>query len=472
MTLSLFQAAAEAPRRTALVTDGEAMTFATLALEVRGAVAWLERQGVVGRRDPSRLPPSGRTSPVGLLAERSARGLALLYALIETGVPVAAVDPRWPEPERRRWLAEVGADLLIDPAAADLSGGAGFRTPGRADALPDDERPLAIVRTSGSMGQPKGVVLSRRAFAASAAASADNLGWRGDDRWLLTLPLSHVGGLSIVTRCLAGRRAVVLRTLPRFDPASVARILEQDRVTLLSLVPTMLQRLLDLGTPPPAFLRAVLLGGAGSPPRLLERAAEGGWPVLTTYGLTEACSQVATQRAAERGERGAFPVPGMEVRVRGGAIEIRGTSLMSSYLPPGSSPPFDADGWFATGDLGRLDAAGRLHVLGRRDEVITSGGENVHPREVEEALEEHPAIAAACVFGVEDAEWGQAVAAALVSAAPPEGAELRRHLGRRLAGYQRPRRIAYLAELPRTASGKVDRRRAAAAAGPRLRRFL
>ncbi len=466
MRLSILRAAAEEPDRTALIAGGRASTFAELAAEVRGAIGWLQRRGV-----------DASTPRAALVGASTRETLVLVYALAEYGVPMVLVHPRSTAADRRRFLAETGTGIVLDPADLELApGGDGG---GFVPLALDGETPLAVVQTSGTGGRPKGVVLSRRAFAAAAAASAENLGWRDDDRWLLSLPVAHVGGLSIVTRCLAARRTVVAEPLPRFDPAAAARLVERRRITLLSLVPTMLRRLLDLeGWRPPERLRAILVGGAAVPPALLDRAADRGWPVLVTYGLTEACSQVATQRygTVPRGGRGAEPVAGMEVRIRGGVIELRGPSLLSGYLPPPAEPFLTADGWFRTGDLGELErsgasAAGRLHVLGRADEVIVTGGENVHPLEVEQALEEHPAILAACVFGVDDPEWGQVVAAALVAARRLGDRELRSFLAARLAPHQRPRRVARLDELPRTALGKPDRARAARLAGPRLRRL-
>ncbi|MEM7357194.1 MAG: AMP-binding protein [Acidobacteriota bacterium] len=460
MKLSLLAAAREHPRRTALVSAGREMTFAELVDPVRSAMAWLQPQGGAG--------PS--PEPIGMLGETSFETLVWIYAAIELGIPLALVHPRTSASAGRAWLAEIGVARWLDPADVDRNAATGTLAETPPDL--DSERALAIVRTSGSSGRPKGVVLSRRAFVAAARASALNLGWRDDDRWLLSLPVAHVGGLSVLTRCLMARRAVVIRPQARFEAATVARIVAEDRVTLLSLVPTMLGRLLDLeGFELPRYLRAILLGGAGSPPDLLARAADRRWPVLTTYGLTEACSQVATQRygTVNRGGRGCEPVEGVEVRIRDGVVEIRGPSLMSGYVPEPATAPFDAEGWLATGDLGRLDDAGRLHILGRRDDVIVTGGENVHPREVEEALAAHPAIAAACVFGLQDDEWGQVVAAAVAAASPPTDEALTRYLKGCLAPHQRPRRIAYLEALPEITLGKIDRRQAALGAAPRLR---
>jgi O-succinylbenzoic acid--CoA ligase len=350
-----------------------------------------------------------------------------------------------------------------------------------------------VVFTSGTSGRPRAAILSRRALVAAARASEANLGWRDDDRWLLCMPLAHVGGLSIVLRCLLARRALVLAPEGRFAPREMAEQVARDRVTLVSLVPTMLWRLLEMEPPwrPPDHLRAVLLGGAPADRRLLARAADRGVPVLTTYGLTEACSQVTTQPlgTSNRGELGSGrPVRGVELRLvgedgdsdapsgRSGTVEVRGATLFSGYLGSDSAPssrswdPFTADGWLRTGDVGRLDEDGFLHVLGRRDEMITSGGEKVHPQAVEEALESHPGVARACVFAVDDEEWGQVVAATLVAtdAGPPTGAELRDFVFRRLPPHERPRLFCWVDSLALTASGKLDRRAVHSAHAARL----
>jgi len=254
--------------------------------------------------------------------------------------------------------------------------------------------------------------------------------------------------LSLIVRALLARRAVVLGEL-----ADAAR----DGVTLLSLVPAQVARLLDDGWAPPAQVRAILVGGAAASPALLARAADRGWPVLTTYGLTEACSQVATQApgTVNRGQLGSGR-PLVPLRIVDGEIQLRGATLLDRFVD--APAPFDAERWLPTGDRGFLDDAGNLHVLGRRDDVIITGGENVDPLEVEQALEAHPAIAAACVVGAPEETWGQLVVAILVArGAPPSDVEVAAHLETRLARWKRPRRVVWVAELPRTGSGKVDR---------------
>ncbi len=345
----------------------------------------------------------------------------------------------------------------------------------------DPERWLAVLFTSGTTGSPKGIALSRRAFVASARASEANLGFRDDDRWLLGLPIAHVGGLSILTRCLLARKTVVVPDAVaegrRLDATSLIASIEATRTTLVSLVPTQLEWLLaEPGWSPPPFLRAVLLGGAAARPSLLERAAERGLPVLTTYGLTEACSQVTTQPAGtvNRGERGAgAPMFGTEVRIVEGAIQVRGPTLLSALVPAGVGSVLDDDGWFHTDDLGRLDEVGHLHVLGRRSDLIVTGGENVYPAEVEAILERCPGVDAACIFGVPDDTWGELVAVALVpgeSGAPADG-DLLRFVREHLAQHRRPRLVALINAFETTPAGKLDRRATARRAALTLRKL-
>lgn len=448
MALSVFAAAAEAPDRLALITDDDALTFAELADHVRALIPDLRTRGLEGDR------------PVPLVAANDLPTAVTIHAHMAMGTPMLLLHPRLTARERQALIQAAEVAAPNQPPSQD------------------DVRTLAIVHTSGSSGTPKGVVLSRRAFAASAAASAANLGWEEADRWLLPLPLAHVGGLSILTRCLLARRPAVLAPSP--EPRALMEAVRRHRVTLMSLVPTVLTRLLDLDppAPPPDHLRAVLLGGAAASPALLRRAADAGWPVLTTYGLTEACSQVTTQRLGtiNRGEAGSGPpLPGIELRIGDDdAIHVRGPTLFSGYVPAGDDPFLD-DGWFPTGDHGRLDAHDNLHVLGRRGDRIVTGGENVDPVEVEQALERLPGVREACVFGVADEEWGEVVCAALVveeERAGPEGAALEsavRTLRDRLAPFKLPRRLAVVESLPKNPTGKLDRPEAARLAATRLR---
>jgi O-succinylbenzoic acid--CoA ligase len=318
---------------------------------------------------------------------------------------------------------------------------------------------MVIVPTSGTTDKPKLVALDHHAVVASAFASEANLGWESEDRWLLNLPLAHVGGLSILTRCLLAGKAVVLPGDARFDAGGALDVVAASKVTLLSMVPTMLHRVLAMGPMPKecARVRAVLLGGAPAAATLLARAHDAGWPVLPTYGLTEACSQVATQPYGTRawGESGVgCPLPGIEVRIDQGDVQVRGATIMKGYL--GEPSPFLPGGWFSTGDLGHFDGQGTLHVRGRRADTINTGGENVAPAEVESQLASCPGVDAVCVFGIDDDAWGQVVAAAFVGSATEDS--FARYASGNVAGFKRPRWIAKLETFPVTGSGKVDRR--------------
>lgn len=440
MTLSVLDAARESAHQPALVLDNQVVTYGELATLVR-------------RRVPELLIDD-RQTPLPLVCEPALPTLVTLFACFEARRPVALLHPRWPAAQRER-IAESCARFRLSHAA-------------------DDEAALVVAFTSGSTGEPKGVELSRRAILASAAASADRLGWRPDDRWLLALSFAHVGGLSVLTRCLLARRPVVLGGGARFSAAAVARLMANDRVTLASLVPTQLAQLLADSTlaRPPASLRALLLGGAAASRHLLERAGDLGWPVLTTYGLTEACSQVATERpglAHRRAQRGADPLAGVEVRCRAGRIEVRSPVLFTAYhTSNGAHPALDPDGWFQTQDLGRIDGAGRLHVFGRADDLITTGGEKVAPVEVEQEIEGCVGVREACVFGVADPIWGQRLAAALTVAPDFRLEVLVSWIRDRLAPFQRPRLVALLEALPVTEGGKLDRRAVAALSEPLL----
>jgi O-succinylbenzoic acid--CoA ligase len=442
--LSISVAAGEAPDRECVVEGGNTHTFADVAERVASAVERLRELGV----------QSG--TRVALTPRADLDSVVWLFALFELGAPALLLHPRLTVRERTSLAARVSVRRTLDERPPT-----GLAKTADSEDI-SSEQTLAIVYTSGTSGAPRGAVLSRRAFVASARAHAANLGWRDDDRWLLTMPPAHVGGLSILTRSLIARRCVVLAPGP-FDASDLVATMGRDRVTLLSVVPTMLHRLLDTDPKwqPHPELRAVLVGGAAFHDSLRERAADRGIPVLGTYGCTEACSQVATQSLAQVGTRGSgSPLEGIELRIEDGEIQVRGDVVMDGYVgEPHSSDAFSDDGWLRTGDLGEIGSDGQLHVRGRRDDTIITGGENVDPVEVEAWLESQPGIVSACVFGVPDDEYGEAVAAALVVHSDVyDESTIQSRMKRELAGHKQPRGVALLDELPLNASGKVDRR--------------
>jgi O-succinylbenzoic acid--CoA ligase len=394
----------------AVVGDGWAQTYAELDASVSRVAAGL----AAGERV--------------LAAARPEREFVeLVHACARAGAILVPLDPR-----------QTGAEAEAVRAAADA-----------ADARPGD----TVLFTSGTTGGPKPVVLSAANHAASAIASAWNLGVAPDDRWLCVLPLHHVGGLAILHRSAMYGTTAVLHA--RFDATAVIAAAEAGEITIASLVPTMLRRMRVAGMSGAGGLRAILVGGGPVPRDLLEWATAAGLPVLQTYGMTETSSQVATLRAdeavAHHGSAGR-PLPGVELAIGdGGEVLVRGPIVARGAVA--------ADGWLHTGDCGHIDEDGFLHLEGRIDDVIVTGGENVAAVEVEDALLSHPAVADAAVAGRPDREWGEAVTAWVVLATHVADGELAAHCRGRLAAYKVPKRFVRTDELPRNAAGKLVRTR-------------
>jgi O-succinylbenzoic acid--CoA ligase len=362
-----------------------------------------------------------------------------LHACLRAGAVAMPVDLRTPDRAGRA----ADADALIErPLACDggVLGGAQHELD--ATAL--------LVRTSGTSGEPKEVPLTYGNLLWSAIGSAVALGLDPQERWLCTLPLVHVGGLSIVLRsAIYGTTAVVHE---RFDREAALTALMEREITLVSVVATTLARLLDGGLAHPPALRCALAGGGPLPAALIERARAAGVVVSQTYGLTEACSQVATQSPGDQAIAAGPPLFCTRVTLApDGEILVGGPTVS----------PAVAGGVLATGDLGELCADGSLRVIGRRRDTIISGGENVAPSEVEAVLEEHPAVVEAAVYGVADEQWGEAVHAAVVVRQAVSAAELRAHCALMLAAFKVPKAIAFTDALPRTPSGKLQRGRLA-----------
>ena len=480
----LLWRAAQTPNAPALEWGVGAWNFAELADRARRGAGYLEEQAP---RD---------ASPIGLLLEGGAEFAAWFHAVGLAGRTALPLNLRLTAGELAQQLADARVGLLLGEAhdgrleeiaaraqglrveaarpLASLAAPTG-RLPGVAAGGGD--LPLAVLFTSGTSGRAKGACLSWSNFHASALAAEDRLGSVVRERWLACLPLFHVGGLSILVRSVLFGGPVRLQT--RFDVATLSDALDGGDIAGVSLVPTMLTRLLKhrAGRPAPTGLRALLLGGAAASPELLARALAAGYPVCPTYGLTEATSQVATAappRAVASSPSPLLPLRGTELRIVSeggdaatgvpGEILVRGPTVMQGYLhDPQATARVLRDGWLYTGDVGYLDAAGALHVLDRRDDLIISGGENVYPAEVEAVLLEHPLVEDAGVTGLADADLGARVVAwiVVVAGATLDVESLRRHCRERLAGYKQPREFRCVAELPRNAAGKLQRRRLA-----------
>lgn len=458
--LSVFAAANAVPDTPAWIFADRSWTFRELGERVTAAAAWLRAQGV---RPGDRVAFRARPTPAAMLA---------LFAVPAASGTVAPLHPRFTDAENAAALASIEPCRFLDDDDLAAMLRASARRAARGVPPRASGHPWAVLLTSGTTGKPKGVVLPARAFVASARASAQVMPFGRRERWLLALTPAHVAGLSILTRSTLARKTVVVQD--GFDPVRTLETIRKHGVSRLSVVPAMLDGLLaEDGPNRLRRLTAIVVGGAATPRRLLEACASRGVHARTTYGMTEACSQITLQREdATRyvGEDAGVALPGVEIAVRPdghgepgeGRIRVRGPMTCAGYVGE-KKGPLDGEGWLDTGDRGRLLEDGRLLVLGRGAEMIVTGGENVAPAEVERALEACEGVRQALVFGVPDARFGQIVAAALVTE-KRHGLDPRRIsqlLTERLASFKRPRRVAIVRALPRTPLGKPDRAGAA-----------
>jgi len=482
----LAQRARLSPRKAGLIDrNGRAYTWEELDRSASAFAALLSRHGIeCGDR-------------VAVFAGNGYPYALAVMGIARLGATLVPINVRLADAEIAFQLRTVGAaalladverydraaglfqsPLMLDELAARASEGrVGEPGPGRRPSLPgfgtDLDRPQGILFTSGTTGSPKGAVLTFGNHWWSAVGSALNLGLREDDRWLLCLPLFHVGGLSIVMRSVVyGIPAVVHE---RFDPEEANRAIDQEGVTIVSVVSQMLERMLDArrDAPFPRTLRCLLAGGGPVPKPLLERCVRINAPVVQTYGMTETASQAATLAPADAlaklGSAGKplfcteleIDAPAGEV----GEIRVRGPNVSPGYV---TARGFERreEAWHLTGDLGYFDDEGYLYVVSRRTDLIISGGENVYPAEVEAVLESHPDVLEAGVVGRDDERWGQAPVAFVVIKPGRrfDAAELAAYCRARLAKFKVPVAFHELPALPRNASGKLLRRALADAA--------
>ena len=475
--------AAATPDRTALIDADRDETLTYRAYDA-----------AVGRRAAALAALAGSDEPdrIAFLLDTRPAVAELFFAAMRLGSSVVPLNVRLTPAEVTEQIERTDPDALVceretestatevfdgPTASVDAPKRDGVRALADIDTAPVEPATLTpsteqlVMFTSGTTGRPKGVRLTVGNLVASATASAFRLGVSPGDRWLCCLPTYHMGGLAPVVRsALYGSTVVVQR---EFDAAATARVLDEYGITGVSLVPTMLSRLLDAGWGPSEQLRFVLLGGAPASDDLLARARERDVPACPTYGMTETASQIATatpeQAATHRGTVGQ-PLVNTSVTVvdedgdpvgpgETGEIVVSGPTVTPGYLDPEvTEEAFGPDG-LHTGDVGSRDEDGRLWIHNRVDDRIVTGGENVDPGEVVAVLRDHPDIRAAAVVGLDDPEWGERVAALVVPAdgGSPTADEIEVHCRERLAGFKLPRTVAFADELPRTASGTVDR---------------
>ncbi|MDX1993955.1 MAG: o-succinylbenzoate--CoA ligase [bacterium] len=464
------------PNGLALITGGQQYTYAHLHQKAEQVARWLHHHGLKAGDFAAVLMPN------------NAEYVFVIHALARLGAVIIPLNTRLTTEELRWQMQHTHCRFLIYNAQTQARAAAlsDLSTTVSIESLPavptsdlttqthiQSDQLQSIVFTSGTSGHPKAAMLTWGNHFWSATASAFRLGVLPGDRWLCVLPLYHVGGLAIILRSALYGTAVVLHN--GFDLDEIARSLHDNQITLISLVPTMLYRMLEAGIDFPPSLRLVLLGGAAAGADLIERCQRLGIPIAPTYGLSEACSQVATlspQDAARKPGSVGRPLSFTSVRVVDesgvdvptggyGEVVVRGPTVFSRYFDnPDANARTLRDGDLYTGDIGYLDEDGDLWLVQRRSDLIVSGGENVYPAEIERVLKAYPGVADAAVVGLPNAEWGQIVAAAVVlkegQTLTPD--DLIAYSRQHLAGYKQPRRIEFVEALPQTASGKVQRR--------------
>jgi len=475
------------PDRTAVRLDDQALRYRDLNELSARAAAWLLRRGITaGDR-------------VGLMAPNTPEFLTLYYGILRAGAVVVPMNPQFKSREVDYYLsdsaaslalawhgvadeaakgaASAGTDLVvIEPSdlAATLAGVPA--EPAIADRAPGDT--AVILYTSGTTGQPKGAELTHANLLTNVEVTRTTLLTLGPrDVVLGALPLFHSFGQTVGMGCAVACGAC-LTLLPRFDPVRALEIVKRDGVSVLMGVPTMYAAILHSGggsAADAASLRLCVSGGAAMPAELMRAFEERfGCMILEGYGLSET-SPVASFNHPDRERKPGTigqAIAGVEMRVQNdegdplppgdiGEIAIRGDNVMKGYWRrPQETAEAMAGGWFRTGDLGRMDPQGYFSIVDRKKDMIIRGGLNVYPREVEEVLYEHPAVAEAAVIGVPDPMLGEEVAAVVVlkpgaSAAP---GELRQHVKGQLAAYKYPRQVWIVDELPHGGSGKVLKR--------------
>jgi O-succinylbenzoic acid--CoA ligase len=478
MTDVLAQRVRASPEATALIeTGGREWTYRNLDECVERTAGRLAALGLEGAR-------------LGCLLETRPATVALVHAAARLGCVLVPLNTRLTPAELDEHIERADLAALVCGAetaatAVELSAEipvASVDDAERADVLTLDnvtpaaftpaerspDEPTLMLATSGTTGEPKLVVLTARNLRSSAIASAFRLGITSDDRWFDPLAVYHMGGVAPIVRSALYGTAVVVTG--DFDAETTLGALDRYDCTGVSLVPTMLRRLLDAGSLPDS-LRFVLLGGAPASEDLIERCGERNIPVHPTYGMTETASQIATARPDEAlAHAGTVGRPlfgtdlsildggGNDVEVgETGELVVSGPMVCAGYYgdSEATARAFSEHG-FHTGDVGYRDEGGRLWVTGRRDEMISTGGELVAPAEVASALRSHPAIDEASVVGLPDPEWGERVGALVVGDVADTEA-VRTHCREYLAGFKIPRTIAFADELPRTASGTVER---------------
>ena len=485
MIWPLRRAVQVAPDRRAVAFEGESFTYAQMWERCRRLVGGLRALGVE------------RGDRVAVVAQNSHRYLELYQAVPSAGLVLVPLNHRHSDRELGYALEDSGAralftarDIGSPPACVehvvDATEGheALLAGPDPADGFPDDvgEDDLAgLFYTGGTTGASKGVMLRHRSLVSNALHLQAALPFEPDTCFLLVAPMFHLAGtLAVLATVWHGGRQVVM---PAFDAGGLLDLVERERVTVTQVVPSMLAAMCDEQLERPrdvSSLKFLTFGGAPSATETLRRARRA-FPdaeLATMYGATETAPLVTTVRHVERLLDGpkarscGRPLVGVEARIvdpddrtpvpRGevGEVAVRGPNVMIGYWnKPEQTDAVLVDGWYHTGDLGRLDGEGLLYLVDRAKDMIVSGGENVYSTEVEDVLYRHPAVLEAAVFGIPDERWGEVVHAVVVPRSAVTEAELIAHCREAIAGYKVPKRIELRAEaLPKSGAGKLLKR--------------
>lgn len=431
--------------------------------------------------------------PLGVLAGSSDELVFVIAASFLINIPVVLLNPASTDAELKQQLSQVKAGMLFcdKPNENRISHShklsikkSDLKAPKSTEPGPEDftlgepESLFGYFFTSGSTGTPKVVPLKRRQAFFAAQASAENFRPDPNRYWLLCLPLNHIGGVSIIFRSLFYHSAIY--RMDKFDEHQVRTFMSENRLfQVASLVPTMLIRLLD----DPLFqlhldFKAILLGGGPISPELIGQSAERGVPIIASYGMTETCAQIAANpmlkpsgmyhpkrsvgtifrpnEAQVRDPETGAPVPATD----SGVIWLRGPQVFDGYTDSKlNKQVFDKDGWFNTGDFGRMNKLGQLFIENRRTDLIVTGGENVNPSEVEKLLLQFPGITEAAVLGIPDAHWGEKIVALLVpeNGSTPDTGEIKSYLAQNLSGFKIPKEFYITGSLPKTGTDKLKR---------------
>ncbi|MFQ6725969.1 o-succinylbenzoate--CoA ligase [Limosilactobacillus reuteri] len=457
----LLKQAATQPNQIAIDDGNERLSFAELKKQV---------EVLVGKID--HLNPGSR---VGILATNTLMSYKLSLAIMCSGRTIVWLNWRLAGEELERQIKDSGLQLCLvenslwrsgmtDPFKSYSAFLITSADPGELIPVFKSNWVASIMYTSGTTGRPKGVLQTFGNHFYSAVSSALNLGLSSADKWLCVAPIFHISGFSIIMRGLI--YGMTVRLVEKFRAEELERILANETVTIMSVVPFMLKKLIQQQNKTNSHynsaFRCMLLGGGTIDRETLEACLQRSIPVVQCYGMTETCSQIVALRSADAllklGSVGQ-PLFSTQLKLsKDGEILLKTPALTPGYLNlPDKLPSKMIDGWYRTGDIGYLDKEGYLYIDGRADEMLISGGENIFPQEVEQVYQRYPQINEVAVVGQNDSVWGQVPVAFVVSDRRLSPTKLMNYGYEHLARYKVPQHYIFVSELPKNASGKIRR---------------